>query len=154
MQLWIQWEDLMRPHPYVRAYMAGIVVPTLFLLVIMAIFAYHRYYFEVPNQFVVPLPGRPLERALIFPMAVVPNVWGVWNALHVAVRRRLQMSLAMHGALLPLVLMPAGTALASALDVFHIQWRFALPMIPIAMATYYLAWKYLVEFLNEEVGIA
>jgi hypothetical protein len=37
---------------------------------------------------------------------------------------------------------------------FTIQWRFALPMVPIAMATYYLAWKYLVGFLNEEVGIA
>src|SRR5437016_824732 len=70
-------EDTMRrPHPFLRAYMAGIVVPTMFLLVIMAVFGYHRYYFEVPNQFVIPLPGRPLERALIFPMAVVPNLWG------------------------------------------------------------------------------
>ena len=59
----------------------------------------------------------------------------------------------MHGALLPILLMPAGTLLASALDVFHIQWRFALPMVPIAMATYYLTWKYVVGFLNGEVGI-
>ena len=49
----------MRSHPYLRAYMAGIVVPTLFLLVIMSIDAYHRYYFEVPNQFVLGLPARP-----------------------------------------------------------------------------------------------
>ncbi len=143
----------MRPHPYVRAYMAGIVVPTLFLLVIMSVFAYRPYYFEVPNQFVVPLPGRPLARALVFPMAVVPNVWGLWNMLYLAIGRRLPISLGVHGALLPLVLMPAGTLLASALDIFHIQWRFALPMVPIAMATYYLAWKYLVGFLNNEVGL-
>src|SRR5947207_1973038 len=65
----------MRPHPFLRAYMAGIVVPTLVLIGIMAVVAYHPYYFEVPNQFVIPMPGRPLERAIIFPMAVVPNVW-------------------------------------------------------------------------------
>jgi hypothetical protein len=147
-------EDIMQPHPYVRAYMAGIVVPTLFLLVIMTISAYHRYYFEVPNQFVIPLSGRPLDRAIIFPMAVVPNVWGLWNVLYLALRHRVRMPLGVHGALLPLVLMPGGVALTRALDVFTIQWRFALPMVPIAMATYYLAWKYFVGFLNEEVGIA
>jgi hypothetical protein len=118
-----------------------------------SVFAYHLYYFEVPNQFVVPLPGRPLARALVFPTAVVPNVWGLRNVLHLAVGRRLRISLGVHGALLPLVLMPAGTLLVSAFDVFRIQWRFALPMVPIAMATYYLAWKYLVGFLNGEVGI-
>ena len=144
----------MRPHPYLRAYMAGIVVPTMFLLVIMAVFAYHRYYFEVPDQFVIPLPGRPLERAIIFPMAVVPNVWGLWNVLHLALRRYTSMSIGVHGSLLPLVLMPGGVLLARALDVFTIQWRFALPMVPIGMAVYYLAWKYLVGFLNEETGIA
>lgn len=144
----------MKPHPYVRAYMAGIVVPTLFLLIIMAVFAYQRYYFEVSSQFVIPLPGRPLERALIFPMAVVPNVWGLWNVLFLALRPRVRLTLGVHGALLPLVLMPAGVAMASVLDAFAIQWRFALPMIPIGMAVYYLAWKYLVGFLNQEVGIA
>jgi hypothetical protein len=144
----------MRPHPLLRAYMAGIVVPTLFLLVIMTVFASHKYYFEVPSQFVVPLPGFPLERALIFPMAVVPNVWGLWNVLHLAMRSRVRLSIGIHGALLPLLLMPAGVALARTLDVFTIQWRFALPMIPVGMTVYYLAWKYFVGFLNEEMAIA
>ena len=144
----------MRPHPYLRAYMAGIVVPTLFLLVIMTVFAWHRYYFEVPNQFVIPQPGRPLERALIFPMAVVPNVWGLWNVAHQMVRDRLRLSLGVFGSLMPLVLMPGGFALARALDVFTIQWRFTIPMVPIAMVVYYLAWKYFVGYLNAEVGIA
>jgi hypothetical protein len=120
----------------------------------MGIFAYHRYYFEVPNQFVVPLPGRPLDRAIVFPMAVVPNVWGLWNMLYLASRSRVRLSLGAHGALLPLLLMPGGVALARAFDVFTIQWQFALPMVPIGMATYYLAWKYLVGFLNAEAGIA
>jgi hypothetical protein len=38
--------------------------------------------------------------------------------------------------------------------VFAIQWQYALPMIPIGMAAYYLAWKFLVGFLNQEIGIA
>lgn len=143
----------MRPHPYLRAYMAGIVVPTLFLLIIMCIYAYNRYYFEVSSQFVIPLPSAPLDRAILFPMAVVPNVWGVWNMLYLGLRSHFRWSLALHGAVLPLVLMPAGFALARSLDVFDIQWQFALPMVPVGMAIYYLAWKYLVGFLNREVGI-
>jgi len=144
----------MRPHPYLRAYMAGIVVPTMALIVMMIVYVSHRYYFEVSSQFVIPLPSEPLDRAVVFPLAVVPNLWGVWNMLHLALRRRFRWSLGLHGALLPLVLMPAGVALARSLDVFTIQWQFALPMIPVGMAIYYLAWKYLVSFLNAEVGVA
>ena len=145
----------MRTHPYLRAYMAGIAVPTLFLLlVVMPVYVYFRFYFEVPGQFVIGLPGRPLEQAIVFPMAVVPNAWGFWNVLHLTYRSRGPMSLGLHGALLPLILMPAGIALARAFDVFSIQLQFALPMVPIGMAVYYLAWKFLVGFLNEELGIA
>jgi hypothetical protein len=134
--------------------MAGVTVPTIALLAAIAIYAYFRFYFEVPNQFVIPLPGPPLERAIVFPMAVVPNMWGAWNMLHLALRPRVPLTLGVHGALLPLILIPAGIALARLLDVFTIQPQFALPMFPVGMTVYYLAWKYLVGFLNEEVGIA
>ena len=143
----------MRPHPYLRAYMAGIAVPTAFLLLMLGVYAYFRFYFEVPNQFVIPLPGPPLERAIVFPMAVVPNLWGAWNMLHLALRNRVPLSLGAHGALLPIILVPTGVTLARALDVFTIQMQFAIPMIPIGMAVYYLAWKFLVSYLNAEVGI-
>jgi len=33
-------------------------------------------WFEVPSQFVLAMPAWPLARAIMFPMAVVPNVWG------------------------------------------------------------------------------
>ena len=144
----------MRPHPYLRAYMAGIVVPTLFLLAVMTVLACFRFYFEVPSQFVLEMPARPLERAIAFPMAIVPNLWGLWNMLYLVVRSRVRLPLGLHGALLPLFLIPGGVALARVLDVFTIQLRYALPIIPIGMAVYYLAWKFLVEFLNEEMGIA
>ena len=144
----------MRAHPYVRAYMAGIVVPTLFLLVVVAVDAYHKYYFDVSNQFVIPLASRPLDRALLFPMAIVPNTWGLWNVLYLRFRSHLRVSLGVYGALLVVLLIPGGIALARLFDAFAIQWQFALPMFPVGMALYYLAWKYVVGFLNQEVGIA
>ena len=145
---------MVKPHPYLRAYMAGIVVPTVFLLIPMSIYAYHQFYLEVPSQFVFGLPARPLARALAFPMAIVPNIWGLWNILHMALRPRVRLGIGAHGALLPLLLIPAGVAMARALDVFTIQFWYAAPVVPIGMAVYYLAWKYLVGFLNDEVGIA
>jgi hypothetical protein len=144
----------MRPHRYLRAFMAGIVVPTLYLLVVASIDVYHKFYFEVSNQFVFPLASRPLERALLLPMAVVPNAWGLWNMLYLRFRGRIPLSLGLHGALLVVVLIPGGIALAQLFDTFSIQWQFALPTFPIGMAVYYLAWKYLVGFLNAEMGIA
>ena len=144
----------MRTHPNLRAYMAGIVVPTLFLLVVVAIDAYQKYYFEVSNQFVIPLASRPLNRALLFPMAVVPNVWGLWNMLYLPLRSRAPLSLGAHGALLVILLIPGGIGLARLFDTFTIQWQFALPMFPVGMTVYYLAWKYGVGFLNQEMGIA
>jgi hypothetical protein len=144
----------MRPRPYVRAYMAGIVVPTMFLLVIMSIDAYRVFYFEVPSQFVFGLPSRPLERTILFPMAVVPNLWGVWNMLYLATRSRTKLSIGAHGSLLVALIVPAGIALVRALDFPAIQMWYALPALPVGMALYYLAWKFLVGSLNAEVGIA
>jgi hypothetical protein len=144
----------MRPHPYLRAYMAGIVVPTLFLLVIVVAQAFRTYYFEVPSQFVLGYPALPLDRAFLFPMAIVPNAWGLWNMLHLAVRSRVGVSTGIFGSLLVPVLVPAGVALTRLVDSFPIQMDLALPMIPIGMMVYYLAWKYAVGPLNAEMGIA
>ena len=143
----------MRPHPYLRAYMAGIVVPTLVLFAALTLFTYFRF-FAAPSEFLAPLVNRPLERAIIFPMAVVPNLWGVWNMLHLALRRRVPVPLGLHGAVLPLMLVPAGAALASALDVFTIAPSTAIVIAPIGMVIYYLLWKHVVGYLNAEVGVA
>ena len=37
---------------------------------------------------------------------------------------------------------------------FPIQMDLALPMVPMGMMVYYLAWKYVVGPLNAEMGIA
>jgi hypothetical protein len=107
----------------------------------------------VPNQFVIPLPARPLARAYLFPMAVVPNAWGVWNMLYFRLSSRWRVPIGVHGAILVLLLIPAGVLLARLLDDFTIQMRFAVPMVPIGMAVYYLAWRHLVSRLNAELGI-
>jgi hypothetical protein len=141
----------MRTHPYLRAYMAGIVVPTVFLLFAMTLYASWRFYLEVPSQFVFGLPAAPLERMIMFPMAVVPNLWGAWNMLYLRLRPHLP--LPAFGALLPLLLVPAMITLGRALDVFHVQMGYALPAIPVGMALYYLVWKFAVGFLNQELGL-
>ena len=144
----------MKPHPIIRAYMAGVVLPSIVMLVPMSIYAWHQFYFEVPSQFIFGLPAQPLVRALVFQMAVIPNVWGLWTVAHLAIRPLSRLPIGAHGALLPLVLVPLGITLAGAFDVFHIQLWYAAPAVPLGMAAYYLLWKYVVGFLNAEVGIA
>jgi hypothetical protein len=132
----------MNKYLYLRAYLAGIAVPTVFLLVVMTGYAVLRYavHFSVP-----------VERVIVFPMAVVPNAWGLWNIAFVALRERLQLSIGLHGALLPFLLAPLGIVAASLLD-FAIPTSFVshiLPIFaPVGLVVYYLAWKYLVGFLN------
>ena len=144
----------MRPRPYLRAYMAGIVVPTIVLLWIASVDAYRLFYLEVPSQFVFGLPARPLERAILFPMAIVPNLWGVWNMVWVATKSRTRLPVGLHGSVLPALLVPAGILHGRALELFHIQMGYALLAIPVGMAMYYLAWKFLVGSLNREMGLA
>ena len=133
----------MRPHPYLRAYMAGIVVPTIALLVIMGVFATFRFYiFPIDaGDAPAPLLGEALSleqlgRAIIFPMAVVPNLWGLWNMLHLALRGRVAVPLGIHGALLPIVLVPLGLALAHAFGIFGIDLLYVVPFAATAMAAF------------------
>jgi hypothetical protein len=137
----------MNQHPYLRAYLAGIAVPTPFLLVIITGYTLLRLVYHFPV---------PVERFIVFPMAVVPNAWGLWNVLFVAWRRRVPLSLGVHGAILPILLAPLGL-IASALLNFSIPGfaAHAFPILaPVALIVYYLVWKYFVGFLNRLLGIA
>jgi hypothetical protein len=137
----------MNRHPYLRAYLAGICVPTIFLLVVATAFTFLRYVYSFPV---------PVERVIVFPMAVVPNLWGLWNILFLASHERLHLSLGLHGALLPFLLAPLGM-LATGLLNFSIPAFVAhvFPFAaPIALILYYLVWKHLVGALNSELGIA
>jgi len=137
----------MNPHNYLRAYMAGIVVPTIVLVIGVTAFSIARYVYHFPP---------PLERIMIFPMAAVPNLWGLWNMLFIASHSRTHLSIGLHGALLPFLLGPLGILLTRTLD-FQIP-NFASRIFPVlavvALIVYYLAWKYIVGFLNRAVNLA
>jgi hypothetical protein len=151
-------EVIMNEHLYLRAYMAGIAVPTALLLVGLTVFCLARFVFNVP---------APIERLLVFPLAIVPNAFGAWNMLYVALRARWQTPIGLHGAVLPFFLAPIGFALASSLGFLRVTdgglvWLeivripfWCLTLAPfMAVAIYYLVWKYGVGFLNRVLGIA
>jgi hypothetical protein len=148
----------MNQHPYLRAYMAGVTVPSMMLLVVLSAFLIARNVFQIPI---------PIERAIIFPMALVPNIFGVWNMFFLWLRPRPHLPIGFHGAILPFILAPAGFVLATCggflaatsngLVWFH---EVAVPYALLALGftfgviAYYLVWKYLVGFFNEVLGIA
>ena len=148
----------MNTHPYLRAYLAGVFLPTLILPVLLAAFIVVRIVLAVPV---------PIEQALIFPMAVVPLLWGLWNMLWLGSAPRTHLPIGVHGAVLPLLLMPAGALTASCLGVLvlgshgvtwfqvcQVPYMLIVPCFLAALAGYYLVWKYVVGYLNRVLGIA
>ncbi len=134
----------MNSHPYLRAYMAGICLPTILLLIAMMAFTLARFVYNVPI---------PIERIIVFPMAAVPNAWGAWNMFYLRLGSH-RWPLALHGALLPVLLIPAGVGLARLQDIEIITAGVVAVFTPIAIIIYYLAWKYLVGYFNRVLGIA
>lgn len=135
----------MKSHPYLRAYMAGIAFPTPFLLVAFAGFIIGRYVVNVPI---------PIERIVVFPLALIPNLWGIWNVLYVFLAGRGRLPIGLHGAILPFVIAPGLYYLARALDVVTFPLAGLAIGFPIAVALYYLIWKYAVGSLNRVMGLA
>ena len=133
----------MSKHPYLRAYLAGIAVPTMLMLVVLIVFVVARFVYNAPIA---------IERLLVFPMAVVPNLWGVWNMLYVRLDSR-RLPLGIHGAALVLLLAPLGGALAKALDIWIVTPGLVLTVAPVGMIIYYLVWKHIVGFFNQLLGI-
>ena len=145
-------------HSYLRAYMAGISVPTPFLLVPLTLFFIARFVYDIPG---------PVERVIIFPMAIIPNLFGVWNMLYLASRSHTRLPLGIHGAILPFIIAPAGFLLARGLGFLHttgygftyfavvqIHYKSVAIVFPVALIVYYLLWKYLIGFFNRVAGIA
>ena len=156
----------MNTHPYLRAYLAGIFVPTLVLPLILAGF--------ITIRLVLALP-IPIERFIIFPMAVVPTIFGLWNMLYLWSHVRTNLPIGVHGAILPFLGAPIGALVASCLGFLQITGQgmlqigshgitwFRACQVPYvfiavvflaAVAGYYLVWKYIVGSLNRVMGIA
>ena len=148
----------MNTHPYLRAYMAGIILPTLILPVFLIVFIVLRLCLQMPF---------PIERGLVFPLALVPVIWGIWNMLWIGSHLHFHQPIGLHGAVLPLLLLPAGATVARCLGILvlgtsgvtwfqtiNVPYALIAPCFLAALAGYYLVWKYLVKFLNEVLGIA
>ena len=148
----------MNKHPYLRAYMAGISVPTPLLLLALTSFFIARFVYDIPI---------PVERVIIFPMAIIPNLFGVWNMLYLASRAYTRLPMGIHGAILPFIIAPAGFLLGRSLGflrttgygftyfgVVQIHYAFLAIVFPVASIVYYLVWKYLIGFFNRVTGIA
>ena len=148
----------MSTHPYLRAFLAGIFVPVLLLPLILAGFVVIRLVLQFPV---------PIERALVFPLSLVPSLWGLWNMLWFGSHARTHLPIGLHGTLLPILLMPVGALVASCLGVLvlgsngvtwfhacHVPYALIVPVFLCALAGYYLAWKYIVGFVNRVLAIA
>lgn len=148
----------MNTHPYLRSFLAGIFVPTLLTPLMLVAFIVLRLWLQVPV---------PIERGLVFPMALVPALWGLWNMLWLVTHLRTRLPVGLHGVLLPALLAPAGAIVAGCLGILvlgasgatwfnSIQIPYALiaPCFLAALAGYYLVWKYIVGFLNRTLGVA
>ena len=148
----------MNTHPYLRSYMAGIIFPTLVLPLLLTAFCVARFVYQVPV---------PIERVIVFPMALVPNLFGLWNMFYLWLRPHRHLPVGLHGALLPFVLAPCGFALAHALgfvslgssglvcvEHYIVPYQYIGLVFAVGLIVYYLAWKYLVGFFNQVLGIA
>lgn len=137
----------MNRHPLLRAYLAGIAFPTFVLLAVMTCYTLARHVYNIPV---------PIERVIVFPMAAVPNAWGLWNVLYTAFLQKRHISLGLFGACLIFLLVPGGYIVTRLMsfsvpsEVLHV----APFVLPVGLILYYLVWKYLVGFLNAELGIA
>jgi len=148
----------MSTHPYLRAYLAGVFVPTFILPLMLTAFIVIRLVFQVPV---------PIERGIIFPMALVPVLWGLWNVLWLGSHQRTHLAVGLHGAILPALLLPCGAIAGRHLGILALgannaTWFSAItvPYAVIAVgfcfgvAVYYLVWKYIVGFINSVLCIA
>jgi hypothetical protein len=84
----------MRSHIYLRAYMAGVTAPTVLVIFMMACSVVLRFGYNVPI---------PIERFMVFPLAIVPVLWGLWNMLYIVVSKHWRIP---HGARVPLIAGP------------------------------------------------
>ena len=137
----------MRTHPYLRAYMAGIVVPSIFMLLAPLVFLWSGGF---PAAGSTTFSFVSLTQLAIFPGAFVPNLWGLWNMLHLRIRDQVRIPHAVFGALIPLILLPLVRTVLPTL----VGTKDLLLVLPFGMAMYYLVWKFVVGFLNREMGIA
>ena len=132
----------MRAQRYLRAYLAGVALPTIVVGAAGFLIVGQFDRFDVS-----------IQRALILPLATNPMIWGLWNVAWVALTPRRRAPIGWHGALLAVLLIGVGVFLATRFDVSDVTPRGgAAALVPFGLA-YYLLWRYGVSRLNSVVGL-
>ena len=138
----------MSQHLFLRAYIAGIVPPTA-----MSLLIYLVLYLLALSHSLITVRLPPVENVIVFPLVVIPNMWGIWNGIRAVMTRRLP--LAIHGALLPIINFALAYVMIRTTNftVSTQMMRFGPVSLLMTMAFYYLIWKYVVGFLNTLVDV-
>lgn len=136
----------MKTYPYLRAYMAGITIPTILLILFATVFTFARQPYNEPI---------PIERLIVFPLAIVPNLWGFWNMAYFRLSQTRYMSIGFHGALLAFVQALTAFGITKLMGVEIPSFvASALPFgFPVLVIVFYLVWEHLVAFFNAILGI-
>jgi hypothetical protein len=125
--------------------LAGVAFPTAFLAVLLLTFLTLAATGRVPWS---------SSAILIFPVAAVPNLWGLWNVGYVALSRRRKLNIGLFGALLPGIIAPLGYTTVKTLG--HAPrhgWGTLVMAFLVVVVMYYLIWKHVVSFLNESLEL-
>lgn len=136
----------MNTHPHLRAYLAGVALPTFLTPLGVCAFAIARFGFGIPVA---------LERVVVFPLALLPFLWGAWNTLYFLLGERARLPFGFYGALFFVVFGPLGYLLAGhVLDLSFLPPGFLGVVFPAGLLVYYLLWKYAVSYFNRVLGLA
>jgi hypothetical protein len=135
------WDRPSNTHRYVRAFLAGIGLPTIVVCVAGLIA-------------VVMFDGLapPIQRAILVPIAVNPVIWGLWNVLWFASGSR-RLPLGWHGTILGVLLVAIGVLAAPSLQVSAITPEAgAAAALPTGIA-YHVLWRWGVASLNSVLAV-
>ena len=123
----------------------------------MTAFTLARFVFEVPV---------PIERVIVFPMALIPNLFGVWNMLYVGLRSHSRLVDRRAWCTAAVCPHPVGPHTGhrtrivqidqdgvEAFQAVRLPFSTGVFVLPVVVVVSYLVWKYIVGFLNDLVGI-
>ncbi len=122
---------------YLRAFLSGILFPTIFLPIVLTINV---------------LFGRR-EIVDLLCIHYLPLIWGLWNVFYFAYLRSYNLSISTAGAILGFILALVGVFIIGIPQIIGLagNWTY-LPLIAVPLI-YALIWRYLVEPVNHIVGI-
>src|SRR5438105_14455782 len=138
--------------------MAGATLSNLLIIVLVTVVSIARFVWKLPY---------PIEQIMIFPMAAVPNLFGFWNIVYVALGPERRLPIGIHGALLPFIIGPFVLTMGTLLglvaftssdmvwfDSVRLPYAIGVIIIPIPAAPYYLVPQHIARSLTPAPGLA